>query len=448
MRKTQSKYYIVIGEIMRYFLSVFNFGFIAYIIGIRKKKLWDPLVVFSVFWGLIIFLASLQLFNLYPISRNVYIMFELGFVSFVIGYGNWSLIGDKFKIKELSKFGKGTYAINYKLINVSIAGVSAFFVYRLKDYFSLVRQGYSGEELRYMFFEYEPTNALGKYISYIQMFIATPIVYAAVILVVIDFFEGKRQKFFLINTLVMIAIYIVISGGRVIILNTAFHVIFILLIKSRLHLLKLLLKYKKILISMGISCVVLFMLLNAKRGNENSGSELLKQIYVYYTGCMQHFEKRIDMLGNHRDHGVSFFAGYFRPVLLVLSKVGFSVPDNYEVFMSYNSTLQSGVQIGPDVWYNAYVSMNYHFYLSFGVFGIFLGNFMYGSIASSLYLKVKRESENILNTAVLMLLLQGILTSMIRWQFVIPAYALAFIYIRAFLTKTSESNYNFIKRMG
>ena len=363
------------GGIMEFIFSVFNLGFVAILIGLFRKKMYDPLVVFSLFWSLIIFFASLKLFNLYPISNSVYLMFELGFISFAVGYGVRTIRRGTFKIKLLDDFGKGTYEINYKLITLGIIITTLFLAYRLKDYVSLVRMGYTGEELRYMFFEYEPKDTLGKYISYVQSFIATPIVYAAIILVVIDIIDGKRNKLFIILTILMICVYVTVSGGRVIILNITFHVIFLLLIKSRLHLMKFLIKYKKIIISIGIVGFTLFVALNSRRGIESGGSDLLKEAYVYYTGCMQHFEKRIRMLGSHRDYGVSFIAGYMRLVLLVLTKVGISVPECYNTFLSYNGTLQSGVRIGPDTWYNAYVSMNYHFYLSFGVFVIFLGNF-------------------------------------------------------------------------
>lgn len=429
---------------MGIFFSVLNIGFVVFYVSVLKKKLYDPLVVFSLFWALIMFLASLQLFNLYTISKDVWLMFELGFISFSAGYGIAEARERLFKVKAIDNIGKGTYEINYSIVTVFIIIATLFWAYRLKDYFSLVRQGYSGEELRYMFFEYEPTDTLGKYVSYIQSFIATPTVYAVTILAVIDIIDGKRNKLFILSSMAMIVVYVVVSGGRVIILNTAFHIIFLLLIKSRLHLIKFFIKYKKIIISIGIVGISVFVILNTRRGIESGLSDLLEESYVYYTGCMQHFERRIDKLRDNRDNGIAFIVGYLKPVFLVISKLGVSLPDSYYIFQQWNGSLQSGMRIGPRTWYNAFVSMNYHFYLSFGAFGIFLGNMCYGILSDWIYKKVKKY-QNIFTISILLLLLQGILTSMVRWQFISPAYALAFIYLRVFMKKTSNINLSFLR---
>ena len=79
--------------------------------------------------------------------------------------------------------------------------------------------------------------------------------------------------------------------------------------------------------------------------------------------------------------------------------------------------------------------MFYYFYVDWREIGVFLGSAIYGMLMSISYIKTKNEKNNLLYCAYFVMLLQGLLKSFVRWEFVQTSYILSFIYILFMIKK-------------
>lgn len=405
--------------------------FVVLILNIKSRQWYNPLCVYLIFWTILLFLSTLHLNGLYEIREEVLWMFAGGMLFFTIGFA----IANKCSVKSMLTpiiECNISYKITYILLIITIV----YLLFRATSVILSLRSGMSAMDLRYLYYGYEAEDQSSRYSFYVQTFIVTPIIYASSVIAVMDMLMGMKNKFLLALTVLANVLFILISGGgRVVIMNVIFHTIFLMMILNKRF--ELSPAVKRRIRWVVLVLIIAFFFVNAFRGKGNAILDLLNEAYKYYAGSVQHFQVRIDRLGDIRDHGVALFAGYIRPALLVLGLLGIKAPNNYNVFLYQNSLLQNGTQIGDGVWYNAFATMNYHFYLSFGVAGIMIGNFLFGIICAIAYKKMKRN-QNYWTIGVLLLMLQCVLTSMVRWQFAISTFALSFIYLR-FMVKRVES---------
>ncbi len=414
---------------MIYIFSFLNVALIVFLIVFEKKKLYDPLVIYLVFWSAIISLSTLNLFDFFEVKESTYLMFEGGLIAFFFGY----ILFNKVEVTQFKRFGNGTYSLNYALIYMLIFIVVVYLMTQIPNALQLFRSNNSIDTIRYMFFDYDVEDNASRYSSYFRTIIVTPIIYSLAVCVVLDIFGGKRDKKLWISAIIITILYIFMSGGgRLILLNYIFHFLFAFMIFRTVS--KIPRKVRRRIVVVMAVGVVALLGVNAFRDKGNTISELLKQGYTYYVGSIRHFEIRIERLGTIRDNGVALLGGYLRPLFLVIGLIGISAPSSYNVFLYQNSLLQSGVKIGTNTWYNAYVTLNFHFYLSFGVIGILIGNFIYGIFCSVSMQNVEKHN-NLFSIGFLMLVIQGLLTSMVRWQFSTPAYAMSFIFLRLSMKK-------------
>lgn len=405
--------------------------FIVLILNIKYRQWYNPLCVYLIFWTVLLFLSSLHLNGLYEVRDEVLGMFVGGMLFFAIGFAITSKCSVKTKIVSIIECD-----INYRVAYVLLIITIIYLFSRATSVVLSLRSGMSAMDLRYLYYSYEAEEQASRYSFYFQTFIVTPIIYASSVVVVMDMLMGMKNKLFLMLTAIANLFFILISGGgRVVIMNVIFHIIFLMMILNKRFELSPTVKGR---IRWGVLILIIaFFSVNAFRGKGNAILDLLNEAYKYYAGSVQHFQVRIDKLGEIRDHGVALFAGYIRPVLLVLGLLGIKAPNNYNIFLYQNSLLQNGTQIGNGVWYNAFATMNYHFYLSFGVFGIMIGNFLFGFLCAIAYKKM-RKNQNYWTIGVLLLMLQCILTSMVRWQFSISTFALSFLYLRLMVKRVKS----------
>lgn len=417
------------------FVNTFNFC-IAIILYWRYSNRWyNPLFIYWFFWSLIIFFSSLNLFNLFNVGMDTYLLFELGLIGFLLGF-----VINQYKFKRrqvtVSKEKTVTYTFNRPFLIILIIIVGAILLVKSLDSIRSLLSGVSVTDFRYSVYEYSPKDSTSKYNFYLLTFFLTPIISVLGVVLSLEIFFGKRDKFLIISIFILTILYIIVSGGgRACLMSLVFNFFFLLIIsKRKFNLSK---KRKRQIIWFSVFCIVIFLGVNSFRGKDNALIGLLKETYVYYTGSIRHFVIRINRLGDTRSYGAAFFGGYLRFIFLVLGIFGISAPTMYNTFLYQNSFLQSGVQIGKGVWYNAFVSLNYHFYLDFGAVGIFFGNLLFGTFSALIFKRFLRN-RNFLNMGMLLLVLQCILFSMVRWQFSFPPYAFAFLYLRMILKKESK----------
>ena len=128
-------------------------------------------------------------------------------------------------------------------------------------------------------------------------------------------------------------------------------------------------------------------------------------------------------------YGVSYISGFIQPFLMISNNLfGTEYPQFFQKVQNLLFDSQEVSYIGTNIRYNAFTTLFYQFYNDFGVFGVFIESMIFAFMC-------KRVSQNMCYNSLLkdillfMFILQVIFTSIVRWQFVIVSYSLAFIYI-------------------
>lgn len=102
--------------------------------------------------------------------------------------------------------------------------------------------------------------------------------------------------------------------------------------------------------------------------------------------------------------------------------------------------VENFVQVFPRHEYNAFASMFYYFYMDFREIGVFLGGVTWGVICAKTY-KLAKEKQDDKSFAILLIIFQAIIKTMVRWEFASPSFFVACILI-LFVFKKDDVNIN------
>ena len=130
-------------------------------------------------------------------------------------------------------------------------------------------------------------------------------------------------------------------------------------------------------------------------------------------------------------YGLVSISGFLKPFFTILENIGFIYP-NFLINIQHVFEVEKTIKIGLETQMNAYVSLFYYFFYEGGYIGIFLGMFIYGVLGWIFF----RKSHNFRGVVYYSLFAQGLLFSMIRLQFTISHYCLAFLMIAFLMKKT------------
>ena len=238
----------------------------AGILYLKDRDFMNPGTIFSVYWGLIVFLAALQLYGLSETSQEAYFMIFLGILFYFFG----SLFGCNVHIK----FGRSVfigknissrykYNINYKFFQIAACVVIIYSLYRISIIVRLLVEGNSWWAIRLMGTSGEGgigTLKGGNLSDIIYSFIVSPIEYLIVPTVVVDMFVGKRRKDILILGVLATICYSISTVSRAVYAFAIIYVIVVcILVRKSFVLTK---KQKKLIRMAPIIVLVFFLVIN------------------------------------------------------------------------------------------------------------------------------------------------------------------------------------------
>ena len=108
----------------------------------RQHKFSNLLSVFCFYWVAIIFLASLELFEMIEVSSRTYFIIFIGGLGYIIGYflsQNFRGVSIAIHNKRLTKIDFPKYEIRYKLAYIAMFIVCVFYLYSLIKIVLLLR---------------------------------------------------------------------------------------------------------------------------------------------------------------------------------------------------------------------------------------------------------------------------------------------------------------------
>lgn len=406
---------------------------------LKEKNVYNPLSIFLAMWFVICFLASLQLFDMYDYSYRAPLVILIGVIGYYLGF----MIARKYKIKSIAKlpiigFDKSKeYEVREKLYIILLIIPLAVYATMAISVVGLLASGYSASTIRELYRDSGETALSGmassliygsKLLKQLDSYAAKPIVLASIPLLSIDIAEkGKITKTSLL-AIISLGLSMFVTFGRINLFLVIVSIICVFLIRKRKLTKKTKRRIKYIAIVIFVAVAVFFTFLSNVRSS-GSNSNTIQNIYAYFSIPVPLLDYWMEHVNDAEAYslGFSFISGIVANIMNVLARLNIFI-EPYKVCELYNYNLVDHfVSVFPTYRYNAYVSMFFAFYLDFREFGVLFGSMTFGYIVSRSY---RRAKENSVYLAFYLLLLQTVLWSFVRWNFVIVSYCFSFIVLR------------------
>ena len=413
--------------------------FAAFIGFKTEKRLFNPVTLFCGLWGIIVFLSSLCLYNLYLSENKTYNLIFWGIVCFVVGYYFYKLIvGNKRVIigDRQKRLSNREYVLNYKLIYFLFILCILFL---LKDFISIfnnlgmITNLHDTQKLlqsdKEVFVRSGIENAF-------RIFIINPMVTICPIIAIVDLWLGKKDKLLIALAFVIIMMKVVATGGRAAFIQLFFYfiVMYTLCNNGKYNFRKYISKKnRKIFIFAGIVIVSLLATMTLSR----AGQAALKTIYYDFSMqpmMFQIWSEKAEQLP--ASNGMATFSGLFHLIDYTLrNTVKIALPQSYtDIYNMIALTDTEWQRIGKGVFANAYVSVFWFFYVDGRSFGIMFGSFLYGAVCRAFYKNIML-GLNVKSLAVYSFLLMGVFYTFGTSMFSQSGYVLGLIFLYSFIYK-------------
>lgn len=406
----------------------------------RKEKLIiNPVTVFSVEWAVILFFSSLSLLTLYTPQDSTYMLIFYGIISFLLGYVLDRHFFSKINRKKRTKVCYLNYNFVYFLLIVTIL-YYVFDLYRIINTVGSFTLQNVQRVLQDGVVEYNNTPFR---VLFLLLFVQPGSIVLPVVASV-DFWFGKKKKFLLIGTLIMLIIKMLASASRSTLISFIIYFIisgFISLYTKKKRIVsiatsKYLKKNKKLINYSLILGFLLFGLMTVSRG-----ATIARNLYLNFAMPPIMFEKWIKNIANPNliAYGQASLNGFFYLIIWPFSKLlGVNMPELfsqvYDLIMNTDTQWQ---WIGDKIIANAYVSLFWFGYVDGKLIGIIIESFIFGWVNAITFRNaIKYTSQQ--NVAIYCMMFYSVLFSFVRMQFSMANFAISFIYILFFIYKTKK----------
>ena len=248
---------------------------------------------------------------------------------------------------------------------------------------------------------------------------------------------GKRDKKLLLITIAILIFKVLATGGREPFIKFFFYMIvgYVFINSSKISIKKLNIKninkknkitfYCTIIIS-----ILALLMLSISRAGEN----LIKTIYLDFAMQPNMLEHWMNIVESQNLYGYGFASlnGFFYPILYIaknLLRVFAEIPNFYlEIYNLIMATDSQWIQIGREIFANAYVSVFWFLYYDAREFGVGIGMLIYGIISCWSY-NFAMKKTTVKSVCIYSIILVGIFYTFGRMEFTTQNYSLAFLFI-------------------
>lgn len=395
----------------------------------------NPITMMCGIWAIILFAYSFHAYELYYASDKSLLLIAIGVMMFFCGSVFMCLIKRFHMESEYTTFKYETQKPNYRLLIVlNILAIVCFFGF-LVETIQLLRRGIGFNYIHRFYDMEEGTIGGSQFSHYIQEWFVWPLCLATSPLAAISFLsDGEKtaeRKWFLITTIINLAMFVVITGKRANIGYVVIYFVMVMMLQRR----KVQMKFRTKVLLLGglIALIAAFNYITVSRGSES----IFRSLYIYLCGCVPCFSIKLDGIPISTQYGLMSFHGIYRAPMILISSI-ISLPSFIQirrVFAQLITYTQERVFIGPGMGYNAFVTPFFYFYVDFGLIGVIVLSFLFGMFCTSVYIKYLKQ-RSYRSLSIYLLVAYGIFMSMVRFQFVQMRYVLAFLYLLLPYAKT------------
>lgn len=384
----------------------------------KFKSVINPFFLFNLVWTIVLLLSQLNLYDLLPPSDLVMSIVFTGILSFNVPV---LFVREKRRVEQTKVFVYNRVTIVLALAATVI--VSIYFGMKSYDSLIYLLSGGSLSEIRNLYFDtnYGSRNDIEYYF---ENFIAIPFLYAA-FTYSSQYYKNKiLNKYILYISLISIMLYSIYSGGRFVLLNI---LIILFVIYHRKFTFK-----KMIPIIVLVSFIFLLSIFRSGiEAEDYNYLDFFKTTVIYYTGSLSYVSeifRTFSTIGK-QDILVNTFGGFIFPFVVFGRALNvFSYPEVFNHF-TYFTTTQ--LRIGEGVYFNAFPTMFFSFFLDGGYILVSLYSILFSVISWKLYNLSNFTKYSYLSGTFALFSIQ-IINSSIKWLFFSPSFALSLIYLLMF----------------
>ena len=386
------------------------------ITGLVQRKLFAPYTLFSLIWTLIL-VAYLSYDGYYELTEFAAFLLILGSLGF--------LFGTRVMIKNSSErlpLGKNNpVVLRSKLfVFLSILSIVALAGKAVVNV-QFLMLGLNFNDITNINIGH-PVKDRGFFVTVITMLVAGPFTYVVIPILGLELGQPKKRIWVILVSLLIIALSILQSGRRSMLIYVIPAVLFLVLKKPK-NTISQLARRKLLLV---ISSLLVIMIYTISWLSFQRDTSFMDTGYVYLGGGIAGFAERIELIDTWY-FGAATLHGLLVPIMIGIKYLTNSYPlwwVNLDVLVE----AANEIQIGPSEYMNAFTTMFYVPYIDFGVLGVLFISIIVGIIYGKSYSRVV-FNPNCVNRSVYSLLIVGLFGSMYTLYFTQSPYLLSFAYV-------------------
>ena len=418
---------------------------------LRYKNIYNPPFLMGAFWAVITLLSTFGLYNQDVADEKTYGVCLIGMLGFFCG----SLINGKIVLHHKRKcnckcnsrgLNQQVTAViaNSKFITLILIVLAVILFQRVIRVMAILSSGIQMNQIRVDFNNIVLNSSFERTLN---TYIIMPLIYLLPVIVIPEFIAFRKQIKNLVLTIIVLVEFTICDGGRAPFFYCAiyvvcslyiFHVDFknvIVTLRSKSRRTKRL----TLIAAIAVVAVAGYMILRLSTSRSIQYS-LGNSIYTYFTGCFPFLEYNLNRIDQNNvwTYGSAFFHGVLNIVFYLLNAANICTYPEFYNYVHEWGNVQEFIHIGS-ANFNAFVTPFYYFYMDFRYLGVAMGGAIYGIISTQIYLRMKKQSVyHYKYIAAYMLIIQSIVTSMVRWQFYNANFVMAFVILMLFPSRRGQ----------
>lgn len=385
------------------------------ITGLVQRKLFAPNTLFSLIWTVILY-TYLSYDGYYKLTEFAALLLILGSLGFLLGTQIFSINSSRLLSLENNK----PFVLRSKLfLFISILSIIAFAGKAVVNV-QFLMLGLNFNDITNMNIGH-PVNDRGFFVTVITMLVAGPFSYVVIPILGLELGQPKKRRWVILVSFLIIALSILQSGRRSMLIYVIPAVVFLVLKKPK-NSISQKAKRKQLVV---ISSLVAIIIYGVSWLSFQRDTSFVDTGYVYLGGGIAGFAERIELIDTWY-FGAATLHGLLVPIMIGFKYLTNSYPEwwvNLDVLVE----AANEIQIGPSEYMNAFTTMFYVPYIDFGGLGVLLISFIVGIIYVKSYNSVV-FNPNCVNRSVYSLLIVGLFGSMYTLYFTQSPYLLSFAY--------------------
>ena len=393
------------------------------------------IVIFNGIWFVMCLLRKLNLCNYYDIDTKAYWIVVLGVFMFDVGYFAMHKNQSHQHQSETILYQYDSSMINQPLLFIVMivhTVINTIYALRMIPY---ILSGYSLGNIRAIFQGYDDSANFytGQGMHRAWSYFVSPWVTVLTCVIIYTLLSKKRLKpsFYLLYLVDMVA-YLLYTASRATVFNVmVFAFVYFIVFFDNID------KSTRRKVYLGIAIILLIVLLLTSMSFANRSVSIysayrgLGSLYVYASGpisLLDEFVKEAEK-NNYHTYGAVFVYPIIRIINAFRIVLGMGKSDICVYVEKILEQKEIFRFIAPGVYFNAYGTIFYEFYLDFRWLGIVIGCLLYGGMSQRVeehWFKDRVSDRLMIFGGVFSL---SFVYSIVRWHFSFMPYVLCFLYV-------------------